>query len=489
MRVHLVGVSGTGMGALAALFVEAGHEVTGSDVAFDPPIGPALQALGVRCMQGYDAAHVEEARPDRVVVGNAIRRDNPEAQAAERLDLPRTSMSGALREYFLARRRPLVVTGTHGKTTTSAMCAWILERAGLEPGWFIGGIPKGLDKGAAIGSTRVRPDRGRAPFVVEGDEYDAVYWHKAPKFLDYVAVGPDDVAVLTSIEHDHVDIYPDVASYEAAFRAFLRALPAGGLVACDARDARVRALVREEARARVVWYALEHDDTGDVTPTWLGAQAGPGPDAAQAFDLYVGGMACGRVSLRVPGKHNARNALGALAACVEGLGAGLAEARAALGSFEGVRRRQDLLGEPDGVRVYDDFAHHPTAVDETLRALRARHPEGSLWVAFEPRSATACRAIHQEAYARAFDAADHVLLAPLGRTNVPESERLDLGRLEKALGDKAHAMPSVDAIVARVAADARPGDTVALFSNGAFGGVHGKLLAALAERAAATRTR
>jgi UDP-N-acetylmuramate: L-alanyl-gamma-D-glutamyl-meso-diaminopimelate ligase len=478
MRVHLVGVSGTGTGALASLFREAGHEVSGSDAAFDPPIGPTLRALGVRCFEGYDAAHVE-ASVDLVVVGNAIRRNNPEAEAAERLGVKRTSMSGALREHFLAGRRPLVVAGTHGKTTTSAMCAWLLERAGLEPGWFIGGIPKGLKSGAAIGSTKVRLQaRSRAPFVVEGDEYDAVYWHKQPKFLDYVGVGADDVAIVTSVEHDHVDIYPDMESYEAAFRALFRAVPEGGLLVCNAEDARIRALA-SEARARIAWVALDHDDTGEVTPTWLAAPAPGGPDGAQAFDLFAGGVACGRFVLRVPGRHNVRNALSAIAACAEAFAVDLAAARGHMALFEGVRRRQDLLGTPNGVRVYDDFAHHPTAVDETLRALRSRHPDGALWVAFEPRSATACRALHQEAYRHAFDVADHVLLAPLGRTNVPEGERLDLKRLASELGPKAEAVSSVDDIVARLARGARPGDTVALFSNGAFGGVHEKVLAVL----------
>jgi UDP-N-acetylmuramate: L-alanyl-gamma-D-glutamyl-meso-diaminopimelate ligase len=483
MRVHLVGVSGTGMGALAALFVEAGHDVSGSDVAFDPPIGPALHALGVRCLQGYEAAHLQPP-PDLVVVGNAIRRANAEAQEAERLELPRESMSGALRAHFLTKRRPLVVAGTHGKTTTSAMCAWLLSRAGLEPGWFIGGVPKGLPAGARIGSTRVSPLRSgaRAPFVVEGDEYDAVYWQKSPKFLDYVGVGPDDVAIVANVEHDHIDIYPDVASYEDAFRAFLPKVPEGGLVVCDAHDVRARALVTEQARARVVYTALEGDDTGDMTPTWLGAPANVTPDGMHTFDLFVGGMSCGRYALRVPGRHNLRNAVCALAACAEGFGVSVTDARGHLASFEGVRRRQDLLGAPGGVRVYDDFAHHPTAVDETARALRALHPEGALWVVFEPRSATACRAIHQEAYARAFDAADRVLLAPLGRTNVPEGERLDVERLAGDLGPKACAMRDVDAIVERVVAEARSGDTIAVLSNGSFGGIHEKLLVALESR-------
>jgi UDP-N-acetylmuramate: L-alanyl-gamma-D-glutamyl-meso-diaminopimelate ligase len=477
-RVHLVGVSGTGMGALAALLREAGDDVSGSDVAYDPPIGPALRALGVRCLDGYAASHLDP-RPDAVVVGNAIRRDNPEAVEAERLGLPRSSMSATLRQRFLARRRPLVVAGTHGKTTTSAMCAWILHRAGFEPGWFIGGVPKGLPAAAAIGSTRVRPDRGRSPFVVEGDEYDAVYWNKQPKFLDYVGVGEDDVAIVTSVEHDHVDIYPDVASYEAAFRALARALPPGGVVVCDARSGGARRVVAAETRARVVWYALDGDDVGDVTPGWLGVPAAPLPDGSQTFDLFAGGVSCGRHVLRVPGLHNVRNAIASIAACAEGFGASERDARGHLAAFEGVRRRQDLLGEPRGVRIYDDFAHHPTAVDETLRALRTRHPGGALWVAFEPRSATACRAVHQEAYARAFDAADRVLLAPLGRTTVPESERLDLRRLANDLGPRAEALDGVDAIVERIAAEARAGDTVALLSNGAFGGIHAKLLTRL----------
>ncbi len=475
MRVHLVGVSGTGMSALAALFREAGHEVSGSDVAFDPPAGPMLRALGIRCEEGYDAAHLDPA-PDLVVVGNAIRRTNPEAEAAAARGLAQTSMSAALREHFLVKRRPLIVAGTHGKTTTSAMCAWLLAGAGFEPGWFIGGLPKGLRSSAAIGSARVRPGRGRAPFVVEGDEYDAVYWHKQAKFFDYFGVGPDDVAIVTGVEHDHVDIYPDVASYEAAFRAFVRGVPQGGLVVCDAHDARAREIVSREARCGVSWYALERDDTGDVTPTWSAAPAAALSDAAQAFDLFAGGVACGRFSLRVPGHHNVRNAVAAIAACAEGLGAGVDDLRGHVASFEGVRRRQDLLGEPRGIRVYDDFAHHPTAVDETLRALRSRHPGGGLWAAFEPRSATACRAMHQDAYARAFDAADHVLLAPLGRSGLPPGERLDLDRLAHDLGAKAQAMPSVAAIVDRLRSEAVPGDTIAVLSNGAFGGIHQKLL-------------
>ena len=488
MRVHLVGVSGTGMGQLALLLRDAGHDVSGSDMAFDPPMGPALEAAGIRCLSGYAAEHVT-AGLELVVIGNAIRRENPEAVQAEALGLTRSSMSGALREHFLLspQRKPLVVAGTHGKTTTSSMCAWILHEAKLEPGFFIGGLPKNFPAGAAIGTTKrklVSTTAGASakpsPFVVEGDEYDAVYWNKKPKFFDYVGIGTDDVAMITSIEQDHIDIYPSVEAYEAQFEAFAAMIPGDGLLACDARDARARRIVREHAECKTLFYGLEGDDTGDVTPTWQGAMVAPDPtNGAQPFDLYAGGSFCGRFALKVPGAHNVRNAVGAIAACAEGFGVGVATARTALASFEGVRRRQDLIGSPNGIAIYDDFAHHPTAVDETLRALKARHPRGNLWAVFEPRSATACRALHQHDYVKAFGPADRVVFAPLGRTNVPEAERLDLGQLAREIGSKAMLAESVDAILERLVAEAAPGDTIALLSNGAFGGIHTRLVAAL----------
>ena len=488
MRVHLVGVAGTGMGQLAKLLRDAGHDVSGSDVAFDPPMGPALEAAGIRCLPGWRAENIT-SDIELVVVGNAIRKDNVEALRAVELALPRTSMSGALRERFLAGKRPLVVTGTHGKTTTSAMCAWILETAGLEPGFFIGGLPKNFGAGARAASERrkiVGASAKAAPFVVEGDEYDAVYWHKKPKFFDYVGApgASESVVIVTSVEHDHIDIYPSAELYEQQFAELAAMVTEGGLVACDAHDARAREIVSKNTRARTAFYALEGDDTGDVTPTWLGAMVPADPESgAQPFDLYLGGSYGGRFALKVPGAHNVRNAIGALAACCEGFGIDVEKARQALATFEGVRRRQDLLGRPNDIAVYDDFAHHPTAVDETLRALRSRHPEGRLWAVFEPRSATACRNIHQREYATAFRAADRVLFAPLGRTNIPEAERLDVARIAQEIGDGAWAAPTVDAIIERIVAEARPGDVGALLSNGAFGGIHTRLIEALARRA------
>ena len=488
MHVHLIGVCGTGMGSLAALFREAGHRVTGSDLRFDPPMGDVLKKAGVVCLEGFSAAHIAElGAVGLVVVGNVVRKDNPEALEAEARGLTRISMSAALRQHFLVKRRPLVVAGTHGKTTTASMCAWALHEAGLEPGYFIGGVAKNLPASAARGRHgKSLSASSPSPFVVEGDEYDAVYWHKQPKFLDYVGVGVDDVAILTSVEHDHVDIYPTEEAYTGAFAELARRLPREGLLVCHAADARA-VTASKETGARVAYYGLQGDEGvdgggdgsrhGTATPTWLGAPVAVDSEGRQPFDLYAGGVSCGRFVLGVPGHHNVRNAVATIAACAEGFGVRVPRLRASLASFAGVRRRQDLVGEPGGVRVYDDFAHHPTAVDETLRALRAKHPAGALWAVFEPRSATACRSMHQEAYARAFSAATRVVLAPLGRANLDDP--LDLARLVRDLGAKASRAPSHDAILEVLVKDARAGDTVALLSNGAFGGLPQRLVVAL----------
>jgi UDP-N-acetylmuramate: L-alanyl-gamma-D-glutamyl-meso-diaminopimelate ligase len=331
MHFHLVGVCGKGMRTLAVLLREAGHDVSGSDVAFDPPVGPALEAAGVRCLRGWDPAHLDPP-PDRVIVGGAIREDNPEARAALARDLPLTRMSRALREQFLLRRRPLVVTGTHETTTTAAMCAHLLIRADRGPGWFLGGVPRGLPSGGAIGrATRsiLGGAAERAPFVVEADPYDDVHGGETPPFLDYAGVGDDDVAILTRLEREPAGVYPT----EAALRSFVRALPSGGLLVVCARGARARAIAREESRARVVFYALEGDDTGDVTPTWQAAPAAHDGAGNAQFDLFAGGMSCGRYTLRAADAHDVRNAVAAIAACAEGFGVDVRGTRGALASF------------------------------------------------------------------------------------------------------------------------------------------------------------
>jgi UDP-N-acetylmuramate: L-alanyl-gamma-D-glutamyl-meso-diaminopimelate ligase len=474
MHVHLIGVCGTGMGSLAGLLKAAGHRVTGSDRAFYPPMGPALARWGVETVEGYDPAHLEPA-PDLVVIGNVCRPDHPEARAAIDRGLPHASFPATLASEVLATRRPFVVAGTHGKTTTSTLLAYLLDRAGMDPGMLLGGVPKDFDASFRLGHEG-------GPFVVEGDEYDSAFFEKTPKLWQYRA----QAAILTSVEHDHVDIYPDEASYRDAFVTWVRELPEDGVLLAWAGSRAVREVARE-ARCRVVYYALSTDDVGDAHPTWLAAPIAPHGDLTP-FDLFVGGSATRTVMSPLSGRHNVRNATAALALAAEATGAPIDVLMGALRSFRGIRRRQELLGVADGVRVYDDFAHHPTAVRETLAGLRARHPDGTLFAAFEPRSATASRRLHQADYPRAFGSADVTLLAPVGRPEIAADERLDVAALARAIrarGREAEAPADHEALLGRLVERARPGDTVVLMSNGDFGGLHDRLLAALAVRPAA----
>lgn len=464
------------MGALAGLLKASGHRVTGSDTAFHPPMGPALERWGIETMAGWDPANLEPA-PDRVVVGNVCRPDNPEARAAIDGGLSTTSMPALLAELFLAERPSLVVAGTHGKTTTTALVAHLLMEGGRDPGFLIGGVLPDSE------SFRV----GGGPFVIEGDEYDSAFFEKTPKIWHY----RPNAAVLTTVEHDHVDIYPDDASYLAAFEGFVERLPADGLLVAYAGDPRVRA-VAAKAPCRVSYYALEGDDTGGEAPIWSGAiSRSPAVDgvAQLALDVYGGGSFCGRVQLPMAGAHNARNAIAALALATEAGGADLAGAMRALPTFAGVRRRQDrlaVLHHPQGdTWIYDDFAHHPSAVRETLEALRARHPGGRLIALFEPRSATASRDTHQADYPAAFGPADVAILAPVGRESIPESERLDRAVVAEAIeaaGGRAVAAPTLDAVVSEALASATHGDTVLLMSNGTFGGIASRIIVGLTER-------
>ena len=485
MHVHIVAVAGTGMGALAGLLAQLGHRVTGSDTAFYPPMGPALARAGVECMTGFDSSHLD-GKPDLVVVGNVCRSDNPEAVAAFERGLRVTHIAGALRELVLSGSSPLVIAGTHGKTTTTALAAFLLDAVGKAPGFLIGGIP--VDFGfsarplqAASNSLPVlSTTQRRRPFVLEGDEYDTAYFEKTAKFLHYGA----EVVVITSIEHDHIDIYPDFDSYLRAFVRLVEGIPASGLVVAHAGDAHVVDIVSHHAKADVAWYALQSNDTHGKSPHWLAAPV-PGNPEGTPFDLYAGGVFAGRFATQLSGDYNIANALAAIAAAAQGYGAPLGELRGALPRFHGVMRRQQLLGRPGGIAVIDDFAHHPSAVRQTLHGLRERYREGRLFAVFEPRSATACRNIHQAAYATAFDVADAILLAPLGRSNVPAAERLDLARLAAALrqrGQDATEYASLDEIVNALVTRTNSGDVVAVMSNGAFGGLHGRLLDALAQR-------
>ncbi|HSC87084.1 MAG TPA: Mur ligase family protein [Polyangiaceae bacterium] len=482
MRIHVTAVAGTGMGALAGLLRELGHEVSGSDVAFYPPMGPALREWGIRLFEGFSREHLlatagREA-PELVVVGNVCRKDNVEAVAALELGLPRLHIADALRRFALAQASPLVVAGTHGKTTTSALVAHLLDRSGLNPGFLIGGVPRSLGRSFRPAGKRKLSTGGqlglrRPPFVLEGDEYDTAFWEKTAKFLHYDA----EVAILTSIEHDHIDIYPTYADYRRAFETFVAGLPEDGLLVACASEPEVVA-VAQQARCPVAYYALEGEDTHGQSPHWLAAPAQETEDGI-TFDLFAGGVLAGRYITPLPGRHNLKNAVAAIAAAAQGYGVPLRSLASPLAEFGGVRRRQELRGTTGGARVYDDFAHHPTAVRVTLDALRRKHREGRLLAVFEPRSATACRRLHQDAYADAFAAADVVLLPPVGRPELAADEKLDVELLASALrerGQRAEALPDVDGIVARLRELARPGDTVAILSNGAFGGIFERLL-------------
>ena len=476
MLIHLIGVAGTGMGSLAGLLVQAGHRVTGSDTAFYPPMGEALERYGVETMRGWSPSNLDH-NPDLVVVGNVCRRDNPEAVTAFERGLRVASFPELMQEQFLSRRASYVVAGTHGKTTTSTMLSFLLMRCGIDPGFLIGGVPKDFEEGFRIGNTS-------SPFVIEGDEYDTAYFEKKPKFWRY----EPDAAIVTAIEHDHIDIYPDLDTYRDAFDGFISRLSPSGLLVAWAGDSEVRALAKK-APCRVVYYALDGDDTGDIAPQWLGAAAPP-VGGAQPFDLFLGGTSAGRVFSPLFGQHNVRNAIAAFALAAEAAGTSTSTMSAALREFRGVKRRQEWLGEVGGIRVYDDFAHHPSAVRETLTALRTKHPKGKLIAVYEPRSATASRKLHEKDYPEALGRADVVLLARVGRAEIPDGERLDVSAVAESLSRRsvlAEAWDDIPDLISRLASLAEPGDTVVIMSNGAFDGAWDKALAALTERHLARR--
>jgi UDP-N-acetylmuramate: L-alanyl-gamma-D-glutamyl-meso-diaminopimelate ligase len=464
-RVHLLGVAGTGMGAFAGMLRVAGYEVTGSDQNVFPPMSDALRAWGIPVLTPYAAANLDAAKPDLVIVGNVIRRVNPEAAEARARRLSQMSFPAALGALFLRGRHPVVVAGTHGKTTTSALMGHVLASAGRDPSLLVGGI--GLNHGASY-----RLGSG-AEFVVEGDEYDTAYFDKGPKFLHY----RPRTAILTSVELDHADIYRDLAHYESAFLAFVRLLPPdGGLAVSAAYPNAVR--IARTTRARLVTYAAPG---APAEADYAARELRLGPDGAR-FEVVEGGRRLGDARLPIGGRHNVENALGVVAAARQ-LGLGFDEIRRGLETFAGVRRRQELRAELGGVTVLDDFAHHPTAVRETIAAVRARYPGRRLWAVFEPRSNTSRRRLHQAEYAQAFAGAGRVSLkVPEPHDMVPSSERLDVERLTAALtaqGVPASARADAASLVDELAAGVRPGDVVLVMSNGAFGGFLEALLARL----------
>ncbi|MEE9219612.1 MAG: Mur ligase family protein, partial [Acidobacteriota bacterium] len=359
-----------------------------------------------------------------------------------------------------------VVAGTHGKTTTAGILAWLLEGSGLDPGFLVGGVLTNFGRSYKLG-------RGR-PFVIEGDEYETAFFDKGSKFLHY----RPQIAILTSVEYDHAEMFPDLASLEEVFIRFVELIPERGLLCFCADDSRAGGVSRR-ARARTLSYGIGKD------ARWRGVVSETGPDRV-AFEVRDGGALWGRFQSPLHGGHNLRNVLAALAAAREA-GAEAGALERALREFRGVRRRQEIRGTQDGVTVIDDFAHHPTAVRETLAALRTKFPRACLWAVFEPRTNTTRRNVFQEDYARAFDDADRVLIAPVHQPErIPQGRRFSPQRLVQDLkqrGCKAFDLPGVESIVDKVRAEAEPGSVIAVMSNGPFGDIHDRLLEALQRRA------
>lgn len=448
------------MAPLACLLQEQGHRVRGTDGPLYPPMSTLLERAGIRPHVGYDAAHFD-TRPDLVIVGNAIHRNNPEAVEAERLGLPVLSMPQALARFFLSRHRPLVVAGTHGKTTTTAMAAWVYTACGADPGYLIGGVPCNLPASFHDGAGQ--------RFVIEGDEYNAAYFDRGPKFLHY----QPETLILTSVEYDHADLYPNPEVLWDAYSQLLRLLPSDGLLVACGDDAKVRELAAL-APCRVLFYGLE--SSNELHPE--GLEACPEGSRFRVRDAEAPpGEQSVEINLPMAGGYNVSNCLAVWAAARhDGLPA--AEVASALARFHGVKRRLEELGTARGVTVVDDFAHHPTAVEKTLIALRQRYPAAAgrrLVVLFEPRSLTAGRRFFYEPYRAAFAYADRVLFAPIfheGRLS-PE-ERLDFHALAgelSAAGVPATVGADTADLLRSALAEAQEGDVLVTMSSGSFDGM------------------
>jgi UDP-N-acetylmuramate: L-alanyl-gamma-D-glutamyl-meso-diaminopimelate ligase len=463
------------MGAVAGLLAGAGHEVRGSDAAIYPPMSEQLAALAVPVMMPYRAENLDWA-PDLVVVGNVHGKDHVEVIAAQQRGIPLTSFPAILGEQLIGDKHAIVVTGTHGKTTTTSLIAHVLGEAGRDPSLFVGGVPVGLGQGFR---------HGAGDFVIEGDEYDTAFFDKGPKFLHY----QPRTAILTSIELDHVDIFPSFDAVRDAFKKLVGIMPPDGLlvVCADSPDALA---VARSAKCTVEPYCVIGGDNGnsdDAAPpdvTWWASHVEVQRSGRVAFDVYCRGERLERFETLLVGRHNVANCVAAIAVCrARGLSA--REIQRGIASFAGVRRRQELRGIASGVTVLDDYAHHPTAVRETLKGLRKRFPNRRLIAVYEPRSATSRRKTFQTEFASAFAYADEVIVGRLfDPSKIPAEERFDPERLALDLhrsGTKAAYVPEVDTIVKQLAEAAAAGDVVCVLSSGSFDGLHDKLLDAIGD--------
>jgi UDP-N-acetylmuramate: L-alanyl-gamma-D-glutamyl-meso-diaminopimelate ligase len=460
MHVHILGIAGTFMAGVAALAKAAGHRVTGSDQNVYPPMSTQLQALGIELIEGYAAAQLSP-RPDVVVVGNVMTRGQPVIEALLESDIPQSSGPEWLAREILKGRWVLAVAGTHGKTTTASLLAWILEHAGLSPGFLIGGAPANFEASARL---------GREPFfVIEADEYDTAFFDKRAKFVHY----RPRTLVLNNLEFDHADIYENVAAIERQFHHLVRTVPGSGRIVWNAADAHLARTL-----AMGCWTPCEgfSGSSAAADVLWT-SRAAPGVTDGSAFEVLEGEISHGRVQWSLIGAHNVDNALAALAAARHA-GIPVAQGIEALRSFKGVARRMQVRGEVDGIVIYDDFAHHPTAIHTTLAGLRARVNGARIVAVLEPRSHTMRLGVHRDTLAAAFAAADEVWIY------APPDLGWDVESVIAALGKRGHLRRDLDSLSAALVGALRPGDQVLVMSNGSFGGLHGRLLAALQARRA-----
>lgn len=456
-RFHFTGICGTAMGAVASAMKQRGFTVTGSDSNVYPPMSDFLRGQGITITEGYREENIP-ADTDVVIIGNAISRGNPEAEAALDRKLLYHSLPEVMKEFFLRGKRNFVVSGTHGKTTTSSMLAWLLLHAGRDPGYMIGGLPKNLGRGACFSESEFN--------VLEGDEYDTAFFDKRSKFLHYLP----ECVIVNNIEFDHADIYNSLDEIKLTFRRLLNIVPRSGSALINGDDANCLD-VATGAPCPITTVGFGENCTLRITEI--------------QYDTERSSFTLGdtRYSIRMTGEFNVRNAaMAAAAASFAGLSA--EEIRDGLEAFDGVARRQELKGEANGIKVIDDFAHHPTAIRLAVQSLRQRHPESRLWVLFEPRSNTTRRAVFQTELAESLAAANFSIVAAMTDLHkIPENDRLNPDKLSTdiaALGSTCWYLPDVEAIVAKVKECAQPGDIIAVLSNGGFGGIHQKLLAALA---------
>jgi UDP-N-acetylmuramate: L-alanyl-gamma-D-glutamyl-meso-diaminopimelate ligase len=459
-HIYLAGICGTAMASLAGMLREKNYTVSGSDTNVYPPMSDFLDQLGIPVYKGFNAENIRKANPDLVVIGNALSRGNVEVEYVLDSGIRYASMAETVKELFIRGKNSIVVTGTHGKTTTTAMLAWIFEVAGRKPSFLVGGIAENFGRSFQVSDG---PD-----FIIEGDEYDTAFFDKGPKFLHYLP----RIVLLKNIEFDHADIYSDLEALKTSFRRLINIVPASGLIVAGMDSPVVRELV-PAAHSRVA-------GTGLGTGEWRAVNI-EAVDGMQ-FDVVCKQDQIGRFSIPLLGSFNVENALGAIVVAREA-GIGNDSIQKALSSFKSVKRRLEVRGEVNGITVYDDFAHHPTAVLETLRAIRQRYPRQRVWAVFEPRSQTCRRRIFEQAFIESFDSADAVVIARVfGASKIDPADVLSPDRVAegvRARGKQAHAFDTTDEIVAFLSGELRSGDQVVVMSNGGFDNIHNRLLESL----------